>query len=65
MSAPSGRGGIEHYPEPFRKYGHLRLLVGLEDADDLIADISRRPRRDLPLLTRSVSELAERTGHFV
>ncbi len=35
----SGRGGIEHYPEAFRKYGHLRLSVGLEEADDLIADI--------------------------
>jgi cystathionine beta-lyase/cystathionine gamma-synthase len=35
----AGRGGIEHYPEPFRKYGHLRLSVGLEDADDLMADI--------------------------
>lgn len=35
----TGRGGIEHYPEPFRKYGHLRLSVGLEDADDLIADL--------------------------
>ncbi|MGP3916550.1 trans-sulfuration enzyme family protein [Nonomuraea sp. 10N515B] len=35
----TGRGGSEHYPEPFRKYGHLRLSVGLEDADDLIADI--------------------------
>lgn len=36
----TGRGGIEHYPEPFKKYGHLRLSIGLEDADDLIADIS-------------------------
>ncbi|WP_405476318.1 trans-sulfuration enzyme family protein [Streptomyces sp. NBC_00009] len=35
----SGRGGIENYPQPFRKYGHLRLSIGLEDADDLIADI--------------------------
>ncbi|MEU2206170.1 aminotransferase class I/II-fold pyridoxal phosphate-dependent enzyme [Streptomyces hygroscopicus] len=35
----SGRGGMENYPEPFRTYGHLRLSVGLEDADDLIADI--------------------------
>lgn len=35
----TGRGGIENYPEPFRKYGHLRLSVGLEDTDDLIADI--------------------------
>ena len=34
-----GRGGSEHYPEAFREYGHLRLSVGLEDADDLIADI--------------------------
>jgi cystathionine beta-lyase/cystathionine gamma-synthase len=34
-----GRGGSERYPEAFREYGHLRLSVGLEDADDLIADI--------------------------
>ncbi|MEW1707452.1 aminotransferase class V-fold PLP-dependent enzyme [Microbacterium sp. NPDC089190] len=27
------------YPEPFRRYGHLRLSVGLEDADDLLADL--------------------------
>jgi cystathionine beta-lyase/cystathionine gamma-synthase len=37
---PTGRGGSEHYPEPFRKYGHLRFSVGLEDADDLIADLA-------------------------
>ncbi len=30
---------VAHYPEPFRRYGHLRLSVGLEDADDLIADL--------------------------
>lgn len=30
---------VASYPEPFRKYGHLRLAVGLEDADDLIADL--------------------------
>jgi cystathionine beta-lyase/cystathionine gamma-synthase len=35
----TGRGGIEHYPEDFRKWGHLRLSIGLEDAGDLIADI--------------------------
>ncbi|MGP3920462.1 trans-sulfuration enzyme family protein [Nonomuraea sp. 10N515B] len=35
----TGRGGSEHYPEPFRMFGHLRLSVGLEDADDLIADL--------------------------
>lgn len=34
------RGGSENYPEPFQKYGHLRLSIGLEDADDLIADLS-------------------------
>ena len=27
------------YPAPFRRYGHLRLSVGLEDADDLLADL--------------------------
>jgi methionine-gamma-lyase len=34
-----GRGGSDRYPEMFRKYGHLRLSIGLEDPDDLIADI--------------------------
>ncbi|MEU6132777.1 aminotransferase class I/II-fold pyridoxal phosphate-dependent enzyme, partial [Saccharopolyspora sp. NPDC047091] len=37
--AAGARGGDEHYPEQFRRYGHLRLAVGLEDADDLIADL--------------------------
>ncbi|MEY8040074.1 PLP-dependent aspartate aminotransferase family protein [Saccharopolyspora cebuensis] len=37
--APGTRGGDEHYPEPFQRYGHLRLAVGLEEPDDLIADI--------------------------
>ena len=27
------------YPAEFRRYGHLRLSVGLEDADDLLADL--------------------------
>jgi len=35
----SGRGGAERYPENFQKYGHLRLSIGLEDPQDLIADI--------------------------
>jgi methionine-gamma-lyase len=35
-----GRGGSENYPAAFQKYGHLRLSVGLEEPDDLIADIS-------------------------
>ncbi|WP_246750087.1 PLP-dependent transferase [Mesorhizobium caraganae] len=35
----SGRGGAEHYPDNFQKYGHLRLSVGLEDPEDLVADI--------------------------
>lgn len=36
---PSARGGSERYPQEFRKYGHLRLSVGLEDPRDLTADI--------------------------
>lgn len=32
-------GGSEHYPDAFREHGHLRLSIGLEDPDDLIADI--------------------------
>ncbi|MGI8306050.1 trans-sulfuration enzyme family protein [Saccharopolyspora hattusasensis] len=38
--AGEARGGSENYPELFQKYGHLRLSVGLEDPDDLIADLS-------------------------
>ena len=38
---PSGRGGAEHYPEEFQTFGHLRLSVGLEDPDDLIADFAQ------------------------
>jgi cystathionine beta-lyase/cystathionine gamma-synthase len=30
---------VAAYPEPFRRYGHLRFSVGLEDAADLAADI--------------------------
>lgn len=30
---------VARYPEGFRRYGHLRLSVGLEDPDDLIADL--------------------------
>ncbi|MET1043807.1 MAG: aminotransferase class I/II-fold pyridoxal phosphate-dependent enzyme [Microbacteriaceae bacterium] len=30
---------VAHYPAEFQRYGHLRLSIGLEDADDLIADI--------------------------
>ena len=29
-----------YYPEEFRRLGHLRLSVGLEDADDLISDLA-------------------------
>lgn len=28
------------YPAEFRRYGHLRLSVGLEDTDDLLADLA-------------------------
>lgn len=31
---------VAYYPEGFREFGHLRLSVGLEDADDLVADLS-------------------------
>lgn len=34
-----GRGGAERYPLNFQKYGHLRLSIGLEDPEDIIADI--------------------------
>lgn len=36
---PDARGGSTGYPDGFRAYGHLRLSVGLEDAEDLVADI--------------------------
>ena len=38
-----GTGGprVAYYPEPFRRLGHLRFSVGLEDADDLIADLGQ------------------------
>ncbi|MFP5020444.1 trans-sulfuration enzyme family protein [Pseudonocardia phyllosphaerae] len=36
-----GEGRAAHFPEPFRRYGHLRLSVGLEDPRDLVADIAR------------------------
>ncbi|MEO9329961.1 trans-sulfuration enzyme family protein [Gordonia aurantiaca] len=32
---------VAAYPEPFRRWGHLRFSIGLEDADDLIADLAR------------------------
>lgn len=37
---PDARGGSESYPPGFRTYGHLRLSIGLEEAEDLIADVS-------------------------
>ncbi|WRS29326.1 aminotransferase class I/II-fold pyridoxal phosphate-dependent enzyme [Actinomycetaceae bacterium MB13-C1-2] len=30
---------VVYYPQPFKEYGHLRLSVGLEDPQDLIADL--------------------------
>ncbi|GAB6856488.1 trans-sulfuration enzyme family protein [Microbacterium xylanilyticum] len=32
-------GRVAAYPEPFRRMGHLRLSVGLEDTADLLADM--------------------------
>jgi cystathionine beta-lyase/cystathionine gamma-synthase len=37
---PGARGGADHYPEPFQRYGHLRLSIGLEDPEDLVADLA-------------------------
>lgn len=31
---------VKFYPQVFKDYGHLRLSVGLEDVEDLIADLS-------------------------
>lgn len=31
---------VAFYPEEFRTYGHLRFSVGLEDSDDILADLS-------------------------
>ena len=36
---PSGPRAAR-YPEPFRRYGHLRFSIGLEDPEDLIADLT-------------------------
>ena len=36
---PDARGGSESYPAGFLEYGHLRLSVGLEAVEDLIADL--------------------------
>jgi methionine-gamma-lyase len=37
-----GTGGarVAAYPPEFRQWGHLRLSVGLEDAGDLVDDLS-------------------------
>ncbi len=45
---PDSRRGGEHYPEPFRVYGHLRMSIGLEDPHDLIADLAQALDRALP-----------------
>lgn len=31
---------VAAYPEPFKKYGHLRFSIGLEDPSDIIADLA-------------------------
>ena len=33
-------GRVATYPEPFRRFGHLRLSVGIEDTADLVADLA-------------------------
>lgn len=37
----SGGASAAHYPEEFRRCGHLRLSVGLEDPRDLVADLEQ------------------------
>lgn len=37
--ANGGRRGSDRYPPNFQKFGHLRFSIGLEDPEDLIADI--------------------------
>ncbi|MET0187674.1 MAG: aminotransferase class I/II-fold pyridoxal phosphate-dependent enzyme [Pseudonocardia sediminis] len=46
--AAGERGRAAHFPEPFRRYGHLRLSVGLEDPRDLVADLSQALDAVLP-----------------
>lgn len=36
---PDARPRVAFYPEEFRTWGHLRFSVGLEDADDIVADL--------------------------
>lgn len=38
-SGVDGRRGYEKFPDEFKKYGHLRFSVGLENKDDIIADL--------------------------
>lgn len=33
-------GRVAHYPELFRTLGHLRLSIGIEDTQDLLADVA-------------------------
>lgn len=39
VHAGTDGGRVAAYPEPFRRLGHLRLSVGIEDTDDLLADL--------------------------
>src|SRR5699024_3091690 len=32
---------VAPYPEEFKTYGHLRFSAGIEDTDDLLADVGR------------------------
>ncbi|WP_231974133.1 trans-sulfuration enzyme family protein [Pseudonocardia sp. HH130630-07] len=36
-----GAGRAAHFPPEFRRYGHLRLSVGIEDPRDLVADLAQ------------------------
>lgn len=40
---------VAPYPDEFKKYGHLRFSIGIEDPDDLIADLTGALDATFPL----------------
>jgi methionine-gamma-lyase len=36
---------VKTYPEPFKRLGHLRLSVGIEDTADLLSDLDQALER--------------------
>ncbi|WP_053351594.1 trans-sulfuration enzyme family protein [Leucobacter musarum] len=50
-------GRVAYYPEPFRTLGHLRLSIGIEDTQDLLADVAAA-LASLPTPRASLSQSA-------